>query len=90
MTVDAPVRHRSRRTLGGPRSRGDDAAHEQERVVRIPLGLFRLYAYRVRGKVRLGTIVEVDTPIEGTVRRPVVGFGRGGYDGPLKLARIVR
>lgn len=62
----------------------------QERVVRIHLGNGgRSYAYLCGGNPRLGSLVRANAPRSGTVERPVVGFGRGGWTGPLKRVTLV-
>jgi hypothetical protein len=59
-------------------------------VVRIHLpASSRTYAYRCRDGARIGDIVRVVTPYSGVVESPVVGFGRGGWWGCLKPARVV-
>lgn len=63
---------------------------EPHRVVRVELGMFgRTYAYRCRRQVALGQMVRVHARVEGWAVRPVVGFGRDGYKGPLKDATPV-
>jgi hypothetical protein len=93
MQIETPKRSRLpfRRPLrrGRARVRGaHEAKREPETVVRVRLGL-RTYAY-VCEPVALGTLVEVAAPISGIVVRRVVGFGRDGYTGPLKRAKVVR
>jgi hypothetical protein len=62
-----------------------------DRIIRVPLGKYhRQYSYVVRGPVRLGDSVEVHTALSGWVIAEVVGFGRAGYDGPLKRGRVLR
>ncbi|MGH2897218.1 MAG: hypothetical protein ACRDMZ_00980, partial [Solirubrobacteraceae bacterium] len=68
--------------LGSPARRA-----EPHRVVRVELGAFgRTYAYRCSRAVALGQLVRVHARVEGWTVRPVVGFGRHGYVGPLKDA----
>lgn len=64
--------------------------HMPERVVRVrfdPRG--KEYAYLCRGEAAIGSEVEVDSPVAGTVVLTVIGLGRNGHDGPLKYARLV-
>lgn len=71
------------------RQRGPE--HGRDVVIRVPLGFYsRTYAYACRGPVNIGALVEVDAAVQGPVVVPVVGFGRGGYSGPLKRARVLR
>lgn len=46
--------------------------------------------YVVREPVGIGDIVEVHAAVSGVVRERVVDFGRQGYAGPLKRAKVVR
>lgn len=83
---------RRRRVLGrvSLRRRGE---HERRRdvVVRVPLGPYgRTYAYVAREPVGRGDFVEVEARVQGVVVVPVVGFGRQGYRGPLKRAKVIR
>lgn len=60
---------------------------DPHRVVRVELGMLgRTYAYRCRRQVAAGQLVRVHGRVEGWTVRPVVGFGRDGYGGPLKEA----
>lgn len=83
--------HTRRLVRGRLRLRGDAASeHADDKVIRVPLGLYgRTYAYLCRG-ARMGDLVEVDAALQGAVIVPVVGFGRDGYTGPLKRARVLR
>jgi hypothetical protein len=85
---------RTRRRLirGHLRLRGDAATERQgDKVIRVPLGVYgREYAYLCRG-AQLGDTVEVYATFQGSyVMTSVIGFGRGGYRGPLKRARVLR
>ena len=65
--------------------------HMPERVVRVRFDSFsgREYCYLCRGEAGIGSEVEVDAPLSGTVVLTVIGLGRNGHDGPLKYARLV-
>ena len=83
-----PARRLKRGTAVLPgRRRGE--MHDGDVVVRVPLG-WRTYCYVCRENPQMGTLVEVVTPVSGATVVPVSGFGRDGYSGPLKRARIVR
>jgi hypothetical protein len=89
----APVRQPGRRrrlVIGRVRLPGQAERREPHRVVRVQLGVFgRTYAYRSTRPCALGDLVRVHARMSGWVVRPVVGFGRDGYAGPLKEARPV-
>jgi hypothetical protein len=96
MQIETPRRSRLpfRRPLRRGRARlrrGGQEKRQPETVVRVPLGWRgRTYAYVCGEPVALWTYVEVEAPFSGRVVVPVVGFGRGGYTGPLKRAKVVR
>lgn len=85
------IRRRGPLTRGRIRLRGEQHERAGDHVVRVPLGWFgRTYVYACRGPVRVGDVVQVHGAVSGDTQSVVVGFGRGGYDGPLKRARVVR
>lgn len=85
------IRRRGPLTRGRVRLRGEQHARAGDQVIQVPLGWFgRTYAYVCRGPVRVGSVVLVHGAFSGSVQTVVVGFGRGGYDGPLKRARVIR
>lgn len=70
------------------RTRGEDHGDVIVRVRFYRRG--RSYAFVVRGPVERGSYVEVEGTFSGKVVRPVIGFGRAGYRGPLRRGRVVR
>lgn len=85
------IRRRGPLTRGRLRLRGEMHERAGDQVVQVPLGWFgRTYAYTCRGPVRAGDVVQVHGAFSGTVQSVVVGFGRNGFDGPLKRARVIR
>lgn len=76
---------RRRLSLGRVRLPGQATRREPHRVVRVRLGR-GTYAYQATRPCAIGDVVRVHTRVHGWVERAVVGYGRGGYAGPLKTA----